>query len=227
MLASSCSIYGFQEGILTEESKINPLTTYAKANYLAEEAVFGLADNKFVVTVLRQSTVYGLSPRMRFDLAINGMTLGFYNNKKIPVMRDGKQWRPFVHVKDTSRAFISVLTADKEIVNKQMFNVGSNDQNCQILPLAEIVAKGAGFPFNFEWYGDPDHRSYRVSFDKISKILRFKTIYKPSDGAKEISKALDEKIVVASPKTKTVEWYKYLLDAQKTVEDVEYNGVIL
>jgi len=227
ILASSCSIYGFQEGILTEESNINPLTTYAKANGLAEQATLKLADDSFCVTVLRQSTVFGLSPRMRFDLAINGMTLGFHKNGKIPVMRDGNQWRPFVHIKDTSNAFITTLKAEKTLVNKEIFNVGSNDQNYQILSLAKMVAKGADIPFKFEWYGDPDNRSYRINFDKISKILNYKTTLKPKDGAKEISNALSKGLTEPSLKTKTVEWYKYLIESQKIVKEVELEGKIL
>jgi len=78
VLASSCSIYGFRDGLLDEKSPINPLTTYAKANRLAEINAKKLADYKFTTTMLRFATVYGLSNRMRFDLAVNGMVLGFY-----------------------------------------------------------------------------------------------------------------------------------------------------
>jgi len=109
VFASTCSVYGFQEGIITEESSLNPLTTYAKASMMAEKEILPLADKDFSATILRQATVYGFSYRMRFDLAINGMVLGYYRNGKIPIMRDGKQWRPFVNVKDTSSAFIKVL----------------------------------------------------------------------------------------------------------------------
>jgi len=77
VLASTCSVYGFQEGIITEESGLNPLTTYAKANMMAEKEILPLADKTFSATVLRQATVYGFSYRMRFDLAINGMVLGY------------------------------------------------------------------------------------------------------------------------------------------------------
>ena len=173
VLASTCSVYGFQEGIITEESSLNPLTTYAKANLMAENEILPLADENFSATVLRQATVYGFSYRMRFDLAINGMTLGYYRNGKIPIMRDGKQWRPFVNVKDTSRAFIKVLEAEPEVVNGQVFNVGCNEQNVQIFDLAELVAEACSLPFNYEWYGDPDTRSYRVIFDKIKETLNF------------------------------------------------------
>ncbi|MCJ7613469.1 SDR family oxidoreductase, partial [Candidatus Bathyarchaeota archaeon] len=106
VFASTCSVYGFQEGIITEESSLNPLTTYAKASMMAEKEILPLADKDFSATILRQATVYGFSYRMRFDLAINGMVLGYYRNGKIPIMRDGKQWRPFVNVNDTSNAFI-------------------------------------------------------------------------------------------------------------------------
>ncbi|OGD48223.1 hypothetical protein A3K79_07160 [Candidatus Bathyarchaeota archaeon RBG_13_46_16b] len=228
VLASTCSVYGFQEGTLNEDSKLNPLTTYAKANMMAEKEVLPLADNSFTVTVLRQATVYGFSRRMRFDLAINGMALGFFKNGKIPIMRDGKQWRPFVHVKDTSNAFISVLESNPKLVNGQIFNVGNNEQNLQIFDLAKMVAESINLPFNFEWYGSPDMRSYKVSFDKIKEQIGYKTSYTPKEGAKEVFNALKEgKLNPEDPRTITVKWYKHLLEAHKLVNDLEINGVLL
>lgn len=227
VLASSCSIYGFQGGLLDESSAPNPLTTYARANLEAERAVAELADSSFTVTTLRQATVYGLSRRMRFDLAINGMTLGLYQNGKIPVLRDGQQWRPMVHVKDTSQAFITVLQAPPDLVQGQIFNVGSADQNYQILPLAELVANATGLPFRYEWYGEPDDRSYQVSFDKIGDVLGYKTRYGPADAAPEILQALDQGQVQADSRTRTVEWYKLLLQWQGTMAEVLLNGRLL
>lgn len=227
ILASSCSVYGFQDGVVDERSPINPLTTYAKANALAEEETLPLADDSFSVTILRQATVYGLSPRMRFDLAINGMVLGFYKHGKIPIMRDGTQWRPFVHIRDTAGAFIKVLESERDLVNKEVFNVGSNEQNYQIKPLAELIAEAIGLPFNFEWYGSPDNRSYRVDFSKIRDVLGFKPKYTPKEGAREIYDALVEGRVEDSIKTRTVDWYKFLIEAQKIVKEVELRGVIL
>lgn len=228
VLASTCSVYGFQEGTLNEDSKLNPLTTYAKANMMAEKEVLPLADNSFTVTVLRQATVYGFSHRMRFDLAINGMALGFFKNGKIPIMRDGKQWRPFVHVKDTSNAFISILESNRKLVNGQIFNVGNNEQNLQIFDLAKMVAESISLPFNFEWYGSPDMRSYKVSFDKIKEQIGYKTSYTPKEGAKEVFNALKEgKLNPEDPRTITVKWYKHLLDTRELVNDLEINGVLL
>ncbi|MEM1986533.1 MAG: SDR family oxidoreductase [Nitrososphaeria archaeon] len=228
VLASSCSVYGFQEDILTEESPINPLTTYARASALAEKDILPMSDKHFTVTILRQATVYGLSPRMRFDLAVNGMVLGFYKNGKVPIMRDGRQWRPFVHVKDASNAFIKVLESDPEIINGQIFNVGSDEQNIQIFELARVIAEAINLPFNYEWYGSPDNRSYRVSFKKIGNLLSFKNQYTISDGAREVYDALkDRRINSDDPKTITVKWYKYLLEAYNLIKDVEIRGTIL
>jgi len=228
VLASSCSVYGFREDmVLDEKSSTHPLTTYAKANLLAEEHVLALHDSGFVVTVFRQATAYGLSPRMRFDLAINGMVLGFFKNGKIPVLRDGNQWRPFVHVRDIAQAFLLALEADDQHINGEIFNVGSNDQNYQILPLAQEVAEAISVPFQMEWYGLPDHRSYRVNFDKIQKVLGFKAHHTPRDGAVEVYRALGEGRVTDSAKTKTVEWYKQLIYWNSVIKEVAVHGVIL
>ena len=228
VLASSCSVYGFQDGILNEKSSLNPLTTYAKASASAEKEVLPLADKDFSVTVVRQATVYGFSLRMRFDLAINGMVLGFYKNGQIPIMRDGKQWRPFVHVKDTSNAFIKVLESEPELVNGQIFNVGSNDQNVQIFDLAKAVAEAIGVPFKYEWYGSTDTRSYRVSFDKIKETLDYETERTPKTGSKEVYDALKAgELNGDDPRTITVKWYKNLLEAHGLVKNVELNGEIL
>src|SRR5205807_286176 len=101
---------------------------YALANRRAEEATLALASREFAVTAVRQATVYGASRRMRFDLAINGMTLALHKNGRVSILRDGTQWRPMVHLRDTSRAFIAVLEAEPDAVNGEIFNVGSDDQ---------------------------------------------------------------------------------------------------
>jgi len=213
VLPSSCSVYGFQDGWLDESSSVNPLTTYAKANLQAERDVLPLASPDFCVVVVRQATVYGYSPRMRFDLAINGMVRGFFRNGRIPILRDGTQWRPFVHVQDTCRAMLLLLEAPQELVNGEIFNVGSDDQNVQIMPLARRVAEAMGVPFEYEWYGLPDHRSYRVSFRKIAERLGYRTTRTVEDGAREVYQALQEGRVDADdPRTITVSWYRHLIE---------------
>jgi nucleoside-diphosphate-sugar epimerase len=227
VLASSCSVYGYQDGLLDETSSVRPLTTYAEANIAAEQSILPMADERFCVTALRQATVYGLSPRMRFDLAVNGMTLGMHKNGRIPLLRDGTQWRPMVHVQDTAKAFAMVLRADPALINGQIINVGSDEQNFQILPLAQQIAAALGRDFAFDWYGDPDKRSYRVSFQKIKSLLDFRPQYTPAYAAREIARALDEARVVPDARTRTVEWYKNLLHWNAVLKEILLEGVVL
>lgn len=224
---SSCSIYGFQEGMLTETSTPNPLTAYARANVLVEEDNLPLASGAFCVTAVRFATLYGLSPRMRFDLAINGMVAGAVRTGKLPVMRDGNQWRPFLHVRDAALAIMDILKAPTDRVTGQLFNVGSDDQNFQIRPLADMVASAMSQPPAVEWYGDPDARSYRVSFAKARRILSFEPRLRPPDAVREIEKALADRSVTESPQTNTVGWYKHLLSTPSEGERVALHGTVL
>jgi nucleoside-diphosphate-sugar epimerase len=223
VLPSSCSIYGFQpDGVIADETTpTNPLTTYARANEMAEQDILPLASDDFVVVVLRQATVYGYSPRMRFDLAINGMTYGGWKNGKLPLMRDGTQWRPMVHVKDTARAQMFMLTADAAKVNGQIFNVGSESNNYQLGKLAEIVAATVPRDVKIEWYGDPDHRSYRVAFDKIN-ALGFKALYSAEDGVRDICNALESGAVDRTTETITLDWYCELTAWHERLREVPF-----
>ena len=228
ILPSSCSIYGAQDEafIADENSPTNPLTTYARANELAELGVLPLADESFCVVVVRQATVYGLSPRMRFDLAVNGMTYGAWKTGSLPLMRDGTQWRPMVHVGDTARALMYMLEADPVTVNGEIYNVGSASNTYQIRALGEAVAACVPGDVEIDWYGDPDRRSYRVAFGKIEALGYFaeKTA---EDGVAEICEALDAGTVDRTTRTITLDWYKELLRWHRVVRDVEmYGGIV-
>ncbi len=228
VLASSCSVYGFQDGWLDETSPVNPLTTYAEANILAERGVLPLADESFVVTALRQATVFGYSYRMRFDLVVNDMTGSLFTKGKVVMISDGEPWRPFVHVKDTARAFIEVIEADAKKVNGEVFNVGDNSLNIQIKDVAKAVGRVLGREGDIEIGGVPDHRSYKVKFDKINRVLGYKTQYSLEDGIMDVWNALKEgKTSYDDPKVRTVNWYRYLLESKKLVDEVAYRGEIL
>ncbi|MFC0213239.1 NAD-dependent epimerase/dehydratase family protein [Paenibacillus chartarius] len=229
ILPSSCSIYGFVDKSVTvdEESPTNPLTTYAKANEKAEQGILPLVDNNFTVVVMRQATIYGYSPRMRFDLAINGMTLGAWKNGVIPLMRDGTQWRPMLHVQDTTDVMLKLLTADHDVINGQIFNVGSDKNNYQLGPLADEIAAALPIDVKIEWYGDPDHRSYRVSFDKIERALGWKAKWTAADGALEIYDALVSGQLDSLEQTITLKWYNDLIKWHRIIKEVEkYGGII-
>ncbi len=214
ILPSSCSIYGFQKKIVNENSKVNPLTTYSKANYAAELKIKKLRSNNYCVVIVRQATIFGISKRMRFDLAINAMSEGAYNHNQLPIMRNGEQVRPFCHVKDTCRFQIMLLECSLEKINGEIFNVGSSNCTKKIKELANIVKRNIPKKVNLIWYGDPDHRSYMVSFQKLKK-LNFKTKFSISYGVKEIISAIKNKKLKKTRKTITLDWYNYLNTKKK------------
>ncbi len=208
---STCSVYGFQEGLISEESKPNPLEEYARTKLMAEEEVRKMSSEQFCVTVLRLATVYGLSSKMRFDLVVNGMTLALYKTGVIKVMRPGTQVRPVVHVADVAEAIIMTMEAGSE-VQGETFNVGSSDQNYQIHDLAELIGSSIGKPYRIEWYGEPDTRSYRVDFAKIRERLGFEASHSPGEGAREIYTALEKGVIAETPETNVIRWWKTLQD---------------
>ncbi len=221
ILPSSCSIYGFHEShvVVDEKSPTNPLTTYAKANEAAEKDCLKLACDKFCVVVMRQATVFGSSPRMRFDLAVNGMVIGAVTTGKIPLLRDGTQYRPFVHIQDTTDVMLELLTTDTQKINGEIFNVGSDDNNYQLDALAREVQ--AALPVNvaIEFYGEPDHRSYRVNFSKIEKTLGWHAKRRAKDGAIEIYEKIKSGVLSKTPQTITLSWYQGLIKWQQTLAD--------
>jgi nucleoside-diphosphate-sugar epimerase len=227
ILASSCSVYGVREGLLDETSIVSPITTYAKANRRAEEDILPLASSNFTVSILRFATVYGYSPRMRFDLAINAMVLNLYKHRTIPLMRDGTQWRPFVHVKDAVAAYTLVMNESRNKVNGEIFNVGSDNQNYQIFQLSQLVGNSLDLDHEVKWYGDKDERSYHVSFRKFREATGFNPVFTPEQGAREMFEALRSGKLTDSPKTRTVEWYKYLIESYRLVSEVSMRNALL
>ncbi|MCG2863991.1 MAG: SDR family oxidoreductase [Vulcanisaeta sp.] len=209
ILASSCSVYGRQEVMADESTEPNPLTTYAKANLLAEKDILPLASDRFTVTALRFATVYGPSVRMRFDLVINAMTLSAFTEGVIYVEGDGMQERPLVHIMDVVRAVNLVLEAPSDRVNGQVFNVGSDEQNYRVIDMARIVQSIVGGEIRFR--GVVDRRSYRVSFRKIRETLGFNAIYNVDDGIKQIYHELLTGHLKPEDRWFTVKWYKTLL----------------
>jgi nucleoside-diphosphate-sugar epimerase len=226
ILASSASIYGQQKEIATEESVPFPITAYSKANRSAEVGVLPLNDKNFTVTVLRFSSIYGTSPRMRFDLAVNSMVLELFKTKKVIVKGKNNQ-RPFVHIKDAVRAYTMIITAPKEDIEGQIFNVGSEEQNFIIAKLAKEVANSIDIKSNIEYGDTNDHRSYAASFEKIRNAVGFKPKFTVKDGSIEIFNGLKEKQIDDSIKTKTVNWYQKLMTDPSISKEVEIDGKIL
>lgn len=209
---SSCAIYGSTNELANELSPVNPLTAYSKANYAWENAILPLADNKYCVVILRQATVYGLSPKIRFDLLVNNFVQQVFLTQKIRIKGDGKEARPFIHIKDDCNAIISALEAESDLINKQIFNVGSNDQNVKVRQLIDLVEELLNIKISKEFGEWVDKRNYIVSFDKIAKVLKFKRQYNIKYGIKEIYDALNNgSLDPYTPTSITVEWYKKLI----------------
>ena len=225
VLASSASIYGQQDHIADEKSSVKPLTAYSKANYNAEIDNLLLNDESFSVTALRFASVYGSSPRMRFDTAVNKMVLDAYNKRKISVSgRENK--RPFVFIKDAVKAYFTVLNAKKEKIEGEIFNVGSNEQNYKMDDLANQIVDSIEKPCDIDFQETNDHRSYFATFEKIENILGFKTDYGIKEGIREIYQALTGGVISDNIKTKTVEWYKHLLNNSEDSKKLLVNDTL-
>jgi nucleoside-diphosphate-sugar epimerase len=169
---SSCSVYGVSgDRPSKEEDPLEPLTAYARCKVLVEQGVGALADDSFSPVFLRNATVYGASPRQRFDLVVNDLAATAYLYEEIRMTSDGTPWRPFVHLLDVAGAVTSVLEAPRELVHREIFNVGSSTSNYQIRQIAEIV--GGLVPGCALRFGDSsgDRRDYRIDFSKIESSL--------------------------------------------------------
>ena len=190
VFASTDSAYGIREGIMYEDSPCNPISLYARLKEDVEKKLLALAGPDFTPCVLRQGTLYGLSPRMRFDLIINVLTLHAVTKGRFTIY-GGKQWRPLVHVSDAARAFVMALEAPAALVKGEIFNVGSNAQNYQIFQIGDIVAELIPEASRETTDVPPDLRDYNVSFDKIARTLGFEVRHQIADAVQEIRQALE------------------------------------
>ncbi len=229
VLTSSCSVYGFLENIADENTPTNPLTTYAEANVSVERDNLFLKNEKFTPTALRLSTAFGYSKKMRLDIAINAMTYYAFHTGKVRLMRDGNQFRPFVHVNDISEAIIRTMESDKDLVSGKTYNIGADELNVKLRDLAEIVKKNVGIQSEIEWYGDPDVRSYKVSFAKSLKELNFKAKTSIEDGVREILEKLKSGELKDCLQMHTVNYYKSILDAKGIMDrhGLDLNGITI
>ncbi len=173
VFASSCSNYGAAgDGMQDEDAPLNPVTPYAKSKVMVERDVKHLASDGFSPVFMRNSTAYGVSPRMRFDLVVNNLIAWAFTTGNILLKSDGKPWRPLVHIEDISLAVIAALAAPRELIHNQAINVGMNSENYQVFQLAEFVkATVPNCEVRFAEGAEPDKRNYRVDFGKYARTF--------------------------------------------------------
>jgi nucleoside-diphosphate-sugar epimerase/CBS domain-containing protein len=194
LYASTCSVYGIGANLLDEKAPLNPVSLYARTKIESEKIILGMGDDYFSPTILRMGTLYGYSPRMRFDLVVNTMSMKSYMDGQIQVFGGG-QWRPLLGVEDAAEVYIRCLEADLQDVGNQIFNVGSDEQNYQIKQVAEIIGAAlGGVPISRD-NSNLDSRDYRVSFSKLTATIGFAPQQTIEDAARVILEKLRSGII--------------------------------
>jgi nucleoside-diphosphate-sugar epimerase len=194
IFASTCSVYGASDDILTEQSVVAPISVYARSKAESERLLMPLAGDRFHPTVLRFGTLYGNSRRKRFDLVVNLLAARAVMDGEITIT-GGNQWRPFVHVSDCADAVIRCLHAPHSVVSGRIFNVGSNDQNRQLRDIGDLIKTMV--PGIRVIYGESasGEANYRVSFDRIERELDFHPSLSLIDGIQEIQHAVRDGLI--------------------------------
>jgi nucleoside-diphosphate-sugar epimerase len=230
VFVSSCSVYGHgHQRQLSETSPLHPVSLYARCKAEAEARLFAQAqDTNLEVTSLRLATLFGISGRTRFDVAVNVMTKNAYVARKITVEGGGRQWRPFVHVRDAAAAIQQVLTAPREQVAARVFNVGSDENNVRILNLAYRVRDQVPGTEIVMAPTDPDLRDYHVSFERIRTELAFRPTMSIEDGIAEVLEALKSgKVDPDDRRAYTLRQYSFLAEVERTFQSLALDGRIL
>jgi nucleoside-diphosphate-sugar epimerase len=192
VFSSSCSMYGASsEHAVDESAPLKPLSAYAESKVRSEEALAELAEPGFATVSLRNATAYGVSPRLRVDLVLNNLVGWAHTTGKVKIMSDGTPWRPLIHVEDISRAALAALEAPEDTIRGEAFNVGRDSENYQVRQLGDIVQEVVpGSRVEYAGTGDPDPRSYRVSFAKLERAFpELRLSWTAQTGAEELASA--------------------------------------
>jgi len=190
IFASTCSVYGKSAGGhgITEDAPMNPVSLYARTKIESETILLSMADGTFSPTILRFSTLFGLSERMRFDLVVNILCAKAFFDKKITIF-GGQQFRPLLSTHDASRSIIAVLESKLEDVSSEIFNVGDTELNFRIIEIGKLIQERLPNAVLQITENDEDIRDYNVSFEKIKNKLDFSTELSLEQGIDQIIKS--------------------------------------
>lgn len=198
VFASTYSNYGFSEDgkPVTEESSLNPQSLYAETKIAGEEFLLSQKDSSCAPLLFRFATLYGLSPRTRFDLIVNQFALEAFTKRQLIIYQRGYS-RSFVHIRDVVRGIILGLEAPKEKIQGQVFNLGTDKGNYSKNDIVRFILKR--MPETIVEYKDltfgGDMRDITVSFEKIKRVLGFETTLDIDDGVREVLFALKSGLI--------------------------------
>lgn len=221
IFASSCSIYHNESSnrhLCTEQMTVRPTAHYSRSKFLAERELLKLGGQKLAITIVRMGTVGGYSPRMRFDLAINTMVKSAISEGKIYVI-SGKQDRPLIDVQDVVDAYEKILIASSSKIDHEIFNLSYD--NYRILDLAKTIARifsSLNHPVILVESAPKNKvRSYKVSTDKIRRILGIRPNNSASETVKSLFKQLKANKIedFNNPIYYNIAWTKLLLKSMK------------
>jgi nucleoside-diphosphate-sugar epimerase len=231
LFSSSCIMYGMSEAAVVDETApLDPKTEYARSKVRAERAIADLATDSFSPTFLRNGTVYGLSPRMRFDTVFNDLLGRAVATRRVVVYGDGAPWRPVVHVKDLVRAFIAALEAPRELIHNEAFNNGADHLNHQVGELARIAVEAVpGCALEVLGTSGADKRTYKADFSKWARTFpACKFEWTPETGAQELREAfegIDLTLADFEDKRFTrLKWLHHLLESGAVDGDLRWSG---
>jgi nucleoside-diphosphate-sugar epimerase len=231
LFSSSCIMYGMSEAaVVTEESPLDPKTEYARSKVKSERAIAKLAGDGFAPTFLRNGTIYGVSPGMRFDTVFNDLIGAAVTTGKVTLYSDGKPWRPVIHVEDVARAFLAALQAPIAHVWNQAFNTGANHLNHQIIELAEIVSDTVpGCKLEILAQAGADQRTYKADFGKFARVFpNFSFKWNAKEGARELYETF-KKIGLThddfiDKRFTRLKWLRHLLDTGRLDSSLRWSG---
>jgi nucleoside-diphosphate-sugar epimerase len=227
VFASSCSIYDRGVGdeerdiLLDEESEVNPKAAYSGSKYQAERALLEMVADNFCPVILRKGTVFGFSPRLRYDLVVNTFVKDALSKGIITVHYGGEMWRPLVDVRDVARAYITALEADEAKVKGQIFNVSYSNMRISELALRVREAlKEVGVKTEIRVdYGYRGIRNYRVSAAKISSVLGFHPVVSVEESVKDLVEKIGKYGYTDfdNPRYYNIRWMKLLEEAERII----------
>jgi len=234
VFASTCSIYDrgvdqeARDVIMDETSEVEPRAAYATSKLAAERAILAMADSSFAPVAFRKGTVFGFSPRMRYDLVVNAFVKDALSKGQLNLHRGGEMWRPLIDVQDVCRAYLMALEADEDTIRGQMFNLTAGNFRISELALrSQQALNEIGVPCELKVdYSYRLVRSYRVSGEKIVRELG----YKPRVTLEESIRHMVEQIRhhnytdFSNPRYYNIEWMKLL---EESVEIVRTHGYVL